>query len=207
MGGNKQLPLSSYAGQFLDSLSAALAQTPALGSVIRCVLCRSPAAQTPLLAAGGSCETTPSSMHSVSVAHAACSSCHTSRMPLQWCNNSDRVRHLLAKVCCGCYYLVSLLLLVLQCEAAYCTNATVCQPTEAHLCWPWGRATAVVSSLSCSAACTRFCGTHISSCRPCTAGSCSGQSPCHAACRTAGQADTSSQQLCMPHAPPGSTCV
>lgn len=40
MGRNKQLPLSSYAGQFLDSLSAALAQTPALGSVIRCVLRR-----------------------------------------------------------------------------------------------------------------------------------------------------------------------
>jgi hypothetical protein len=35
MGRNKELPVSSYAGQFLDSLSAALAQQPALGSVIR----------------------------------------------------------------------------------------------------------------------------------------------------------------------------
>ncbi|KAF6256297.1 AEX-3 domain-containing protein [Scenedesmus sp. NREL 46B-D3] len=32
---NKQLPLSSFAGQFLESLSAALAQQPELGSVIR----------------------------------------------------------------------------------------------------------------------------------------------------------------------------
>jgi hypothetical protein len=37
MSSNKQLPLSSFAGQFLEGLSAALAQQPELGSVIRCV--------------------------------------------------------------------------------------------------------------------------------------------------------------------------
>lgn len=47
--GRKELPADSYAGQFLTSLGAALAEQPQLGTVIRCVL----RACTPMRAAVG----------------------------------------------------------------------------------------------------------------------------------------------------------